>query len=93
MLGELPPAHLLADRSYDAGPVSLAARGTYAIISPRCKRYCPCLYYPVRYAQRQAIERLFSRLKRQFAARYDKPNKHWLALTHMAATMVWLRHC
>ena len=97
LLGELAPAYLIADRGYDADPLvtALAARGTLAVIPPRRKRRLPRPYDPVRYAQRQAVERLFSRLKqfRRVATRYDKLDTHFLAFIQLAATVLWLRDC
>jgi transposase len=97
LLGNLATAYLLADRGYAADPLgaALAARGTSAVIPPRRKRRQPRPYDPVRYAQRQAIERLFSRLKqfRRVATRYDKLDVHFLACIHLAATVLWLRDC
>lgn len=97
LLGDLAPAYLLADRGYDADPLvaALAARGTCAVIPPRRKRRHPRSYDPVRYAQRQAVERLCSRLKqfRRVATRYDKLDTHYLTFIHLAATVLWLRDC
>ncbi|RZJ56679.1 MAG: IS5/IS1182 family transposase, partial [Hymenobacter sp.] len=97
LLGDLAPAYLIADRGYDADPLvaALAARGTCAVIPPRRKRRQPRAYDPVRYAQRQPVERLFSRLKqfRRVATRYDKLDTHFLAFIHLAATVLWLRDC
>lgn len=97
LLGNLAPAYLIAARGYDAGPLvaALAARGTCAAIPPRRKRRQPRAYDPVRYAQRQPVEGLFSRLKqfRGVATRYDKLDTHLLAFIHLAATGLWLRNC
>jgi len=97
LLADLAPAYLIADRGYDADPLvaTLATRGTVAVIPPRRKRRLPRAYDPVRYAQRQPIERLFSRLKqfRRVATRYDKLDAHFLAFIHLAATVLWLRDC
>lgn len=74
---------------------ALAARGTCAVIPPRRKRRQPRAYNTLRYAQRQPIERLFSRLKqfRRLATRYDKLDTHFLAFIQLAATVLWLRDC
>lgn len=97
LLGDLAPAYLIADRAYDADPLvaALAARDTCAVIPPRRKRRQPRAYDPLRYAQRQPVERLFSRLKqfRRVATRYDKLDTHFLAFIHLAATVLWLRDC
>lgn len=97
LLAGLAPAYLIADRGYDSDLLvaSLAARGTCAVIPPRRKRRRPRAYDVARYAQRHAIERLFSRLKqfRRLATRYDKLDAHFLAFVHLAATVLWLRDC
>lgn len=66
-----------------------------AMIPLQHKQRQPSAYDPVRYAQRQAIERLFSRLKQfcRVATRYDKLAMHFLAFVHLAATVLWLRDC
>jgi transposase len=66
-----------------------------AVIPPRRKRRLPRAYDPVRYAQRQPVERLFSHLKqfRRVATRYDKLDAHFLAFVHLTATVLWLCDC
>lgn len=73
------PAYLIADRGYDSDRL-MAARASRA-------------YYADRYVQRHPVERLFSRLKqfRRVATRYDRLDAHFLALIHVAATVLWLR--
>ena len=97
LLEALAPAWLIADRGYDSDPLvaALTARGTCAVIPPRRTRHTPRAYDATRYVQRQAIERLFSRLKqfRRVATRYDKLDAHFLAFIHLAATVLWLRDC
>lgn len=97
LLEGLAPAHLIADRGDDSDPLvaALAARGTHAVIPPRRKRHRPRAYDANRYAQRHPVERLFSRLQqfRRVATRYDKPDAHFLAFIHLAATVLWLRDC
>ncbi len=67
-----------------------------------CSTFIDCTNYwvlesvnTVRYAQRQPVERLFSRLKqfRRLATRYDKLDAHFLDFIHLAATILWLRDC
>jgi transposase len=97
LLQGLAPTYVVADRAYDSDALvtALAARGIGAVIPPRRKRRHPRPYEAARYAQRHAIERLFSRLKqfRRIATRYEKLAAHFLAFVHLAATVLWLRDC
>lgn len=97
LLEGLAPQVLIADRAYDSDALvaELTARGMQVVIPPRRKRRYPRLYDRVRYAQRHPVERLFSRLKqfRRLATRYEKLASHFLAFVHLAATVLWLRHC
>jgi transposase len=83
----LTPAYVVANRAYDSDPLvaARATRGIGAVLPPRRNRRHPRPYQAARYAQRQAIERLFSRLKhfRRLATRYEK----------LAPTVLWLRDC
>ena len=89
MLGELAPVYLIANCCYDADLLvaTLAQRGTLTVILPRRQ---PRTYALVRYAQRQPVERLLSRLKqsRRVAIRYDKINTNFLAFIHLATTVL-----
>lgn len=88
LLYNLAPAYLLAGRGYNADPLvaALAARGTSVVILPRRERRQPRAYDPIRYAQRQAIKQLFSRLKlfRRVATCYGKLDTHFLAFVHVS---------
>ncbi|MGI4735250.1 MAG: IS5 family transposase [Janthinobacterium lividum] len=94
LLDGLVPAYLIADRGYnaDALEAALAVRSTQAVIPPRRKRRLTRAYDPVRYAQRQPVERLFNCLKqfRRIATRYDKLDAHFMAFIHLAAAVLWL---
>ncbi|WP_369810670.1 IS5 family transposase [Hymenobacter cheonanensis] len=97
LLDGLAPAYGVADRGYASDPLvaALAARGSCAVIPPRRKRRLPRAYDTARYAQPHPVERLFSRLKqfRRVVTRNDKLAAHFLALVHLAATVLWLRDC
>jgi transposase len=97
LLDGLAPAYVVADRGYDSDPLvaALAARGVCAVIPPRRTRRRPRGYDATRYAQRQPVERLFSRLKqfRRVATRYDKLDAHFLAFVQLTAAVLWLRDC
>ena len=44
------------------------------------------------YKQRNRIERCFNQLKhfRRFATRYERRTIHFVELTHLAASMIWM---
>ena len=92
LLDGLAPTYLMANCGYDSAPLMalLAARGTQTVIPPPRKRRHSQAYDPVRYGQRQPVERLFSRLKpfRRAVTRYDKLDAHFLAFIHLAATVL-----
>lgn len=48
---------------------------------------------PTVYKLRNRIERCFDKLKhfRRFATRYDRLAVHYLAFTHIATAMIWMR--
>lgn len=100
LLGELPPAQLIADRGYGAHAFGqhLATRGTQAVIPAKRQRgdtaYTPVRHGhdPIRYRQRNAIERTFAKLKqfRRLATRYDKRADCFFAWFQLAATLMWI---
>ena len=88
-------ALVLADRGYDTNAVrsAIEARDATANIPSKSnRRWKPC-FSPVLYRGRNAIERMFGRLKdfRRIATRYDKLAANFLAAVHLAATLCyWL---
>jgi transposase len=87
------PRRLLADRAYDARKLRLwlAERGTEPVIPPNPTRKNPYPYDPVAYRSRNAIERMFCRLKdfRRIATRYDKRADNFLSAVLLAAAITW----
>lgn len=85
---------LLADKGYDADYVVKAVQktGAQVVIPPRSNRVIKRSYDTELYKKRNEIERLFNRLKsfRKIATRYDKLASSFLALLHIAASLVWI---
>jgi transposase len=85
----------MADRAYDTDAVreQIQTRGAVPNIPSRCtRRWKPC-FSPVLYRGRNALERMFGRLKdfRRIATRYDKLATNFLAAIHLAAAVsYWL---
>jgi transposase len=93
--GIAPPRRLLADKAYDADHLRqlLEAQGTEVVVPSTRARRRP---YPLNrraYRRRNAIERMFGRMKdwRRIAARYDRLARNFLsAIALVATTCFWL---
>lgn len=86
---------VIADRGYDTDAVRAAInqRGAVPNIPPKRNRRFKPPFSRVLYRNRNAIERMFGRLKdfRRVATRYDKLANNFLAAVHLAATVCyWL---
>jgi len=86
---------VLADRAYDNNDLrqAIAGIGAQAVIPSTRSRKAPIPHDQAAYRHRNRIERCFNKLKhfRRFATRYDRRADHYLAFTHLAAIMLWLR--
>lgn len=97
MLDAAPSAHeLLADKAYDSDRVreDLRGRGMRPVIPNKDDRKFLHPFDRKRYRRRNAIERMFCRLKdfRRIATRYDKLARNYLASLCLAALVsYWLR--
>ena len=97
MLDAVPPAHeVLADKAYDSDKVreDIAERGMRAVIPNKDDRKFLHPFDRARYRKRNAIERMFCRLKdfRRIATRYDKLARNYLASLCLAALVAyWIR--
>ncbi len=97
LLEDLPPAAqvLHGDKGYDTNPVrqQVEANGTLPNIPPKANRVWKTCFSPVLYRARNAIERMFRRLKdfRRVATRYNRLATNFLAAVCLAATVCyWL---
>lgn len=88
-----PSTELVADKGYDSQAFRewLEARGTEAVIPPRCNRKIQYQYDRAIYKQRNIIERMFCRLKdwRRIATRFDRNIKTFMSAIALAATVIW----
>jgi transposase len=96
LLEGLPACRILhADKGYDSDALRrlVEANGTMPNIPPKSnRRWKPC-FSPVLYRDRNAIERMFCRLKdfRRIATRYDRLATNFLAAVCIAAAVsYWL---
>jgi transposase len=96
LLADLPADVLvIGDRGYDTNALRsiINARGATPNIPPKVNRRWKPPFSRVLYRARNAIERMFGRLKdfRRIATRYDKLASNFLAAVHLAATVsYWL---
>ena len=69
----------------------LAERGCEPVIPPNPTRKHPHIYDPVAYRRRNAVERMFCRIKdfRRIATRYDKRADNFLSAVLIAAAVTW----
>ena len=96
MLERLPKCRILhADKGYDSNSIrrSVEAKGTMPNIPPKANRRWKNCFSPVLSRDRNAIERMFCRLKdfRRVATRYDRNAANFLAAVCIAAIVsYWL---
>src|ERR671913_67075 len=96
LLELLPAADVLhGDKGYDTDLIRrrVEANGTLPNIPPKANRVWKNCFSPVLYRARNAIERMFCRLKdfRRIATRYDRLATNFLAAVCIAATVsYWL---
>jgi transposase len=96
MLERLPECEILhADKGYDANAIrrQVEERGAIPNIPPKANRKWKNCFSPFLYRNRNAIERMFCRLKdfRRVATRYDRNAVNFLAAVCIAAAVsYWL---
>ena len=95
-LTQMKPADLLhGDKGYDSNAIrhKIEGKGTMPNIPPKANRRWKNCFSPFLYRDRNAIERMFGRLKdfRRIATRYDRSATNFLAAVCLAATVsYWL---
>ena len=94
---DLLPATVLVhgDKGYDSDAVrrKIEAAGAAPNIQPKTNRRWKCCFSPALYRDRNAIERMFGRIKdfRRVATRYDRLAQNFLAAVCLVATICyWL---
>lgn len=96
LLEFMPETDILhGDKGYDSDAVrrKIESKGAAPNIPPKVNRRWKNCFSPVRYRQRNAIERMFERLKdfRRIATRYDRLAQNFLAAVCLAAIVCyWL---
>jgi transposase len=96
LLDRMPKTTILhGDKGYDSDAVrrKIESLGAAPNIPPKVNRRWKNCFSPVLYRDRNAIERMFGRLKdfRRIATRYDRLAHNFLAAVCLAATICyWL---
>jgi transposase len=96
LLEQMPAASiLLGDKGYDSNAVRRKIEGMGAApnIPPKANRRWKNCFSPVLYRDRNAIERMFGRIKdfRRIATRYDRLAANFLSAVCLVATICyWL---
>jgi transposase len=86
---------VIADKGYDSQAIvdAIKSKGAEPVIPARSLRKTPREYDRYIYKERNAIERMFNKIKhfRRISTRYDKLAIAYLSFLHVAAIAVWLR--
>ena len=96
LLEQMPKSPILhGDKGYDSNAIrnKVEGKGTMPNIPPKANRRWKNCFSPFLYRDRNAIERMFGRLKdfRRIATRYDRSAANFLAAVCLAATVsYWL---
>lgn len=96
LLEQMPQSPILhGDKAYDSNAIRrlIEARGVMPNIPPKVNRRWKNCFSPYLYRDRNAIERMFCRLKdfRRIATRYDRLAVNYLAAVCLVATVCyWL---
>jgi len=96
LLDQMPTTRLVhGDKGYDSNAVrrKIESKGAAPNIPPKSNRRWKNCFSPCLYRDRNAIERMFGRLKdfRRIATRYDRLAVNFLAAVCIAATVsYWL---
>jgi transposase len=94
LLAVLPKRCIVhADRAYDSNRIRdlIEQQGAVPNIPPKSNRRWKNCFSKTLYKGRNAIERMFCRLKdcRRIATRYDKLAANFLGNIHLAAAIIW----
>ena len=92
---EIKHRAIVADKGYDSNALrrKIEAMGAAPNIPPKINRIWKPCFSQVLYRDRNAIERMFGRIKdfRRIATRYDKLAQNFLAAVYLIATICyWL---
>jgi transposase len=92
LIADLPAAHVLGDKGYDAKALrdAIAKQDAVAVIPPRkTSPQVPCDF--ALYSKRNLVERLFLKIKhfRRIATRYEQTSRAFLSLLSLISAVIW----
>jgi len=94
LLKEQEAEFVIADKGYDSDKIIevIESMEAESVIPPRSHRKEPRKYDEILYKERNAIERMFCRLKdfRRISSRYDKLASSYLSFLFVASISIWL---
>lgn len=95
LISDLKPEIVMADGSYDSLEFreQIRVQGATACIKPRKNRKMILPFDKEQYKERHLVESFFQKLKRnrRIATRYEKLAKRFLAFTHLACILIWIK--
>ena len=87
--------YVAADKGYDSNDFIeiIEKTGAMAVIPPRSHRKTPRPYDKHIYKERNLVERFFMKIKafRRVATRYERLERNYNAMLHIAAMTLWLK--
>jgi len=93
LLDEQEACSVIADKGYDSDVIieGIKQKNAECVIPPRSHRIQSRPYDDIIYKERNAIERMFCRLKqfRRIASRYDKLASSYRSFLHVASIAIW----
>ena len=93
LTGLAPRTIVLADKAYDTNAVRelIESQGAVPNIPSKANRRWKSCFSRTLYKGRNAVERMFCRLKdyRRIATRYDKLSANFLSAIYLAAAVTW----
>ena len=95
LIEDLTAGFVIADTAFDADVfrAQVAGQDSTAVIPSHPSRSNAIAYDKHLYKERHLVECFFAKIKqfRRIATRYEKTARNFLAMVHLACTMVWLR--
>ena len=94
LIADLPAAHVLGDKGYDAAHLreAITSQGAVPVIPPRKTSPQVACDYAL-YCERNLIERFFLKIKhfRRIATRYEQTPRAFLSMLAIVSAFIWTK--